>query len=224
MDTASYKINIKAKKSAAVIGLMLKAKQEGKVIASTKRENIESDFESIILTNDNHYLQEVLAPGADEVTTPVLTDTFRVKPGTTNIDGAFEAFTGPKEIDVSKMDVSTVENMERLFSLCFSLEHLDLTNWDTSRVTNFQFMFCDCPNLKTIDGVIDFAGLQQYDTDNDALRCQQMFGDCKSLKKVKLKNVPKWFMRKCTILMGSNITRYGYEWMGLSLGQFEIVE
>ena len=51
--------------------------------------------------------------------------------------------------DLSKWDVSSVENMFNMFYDCENFNS-DLSKWDVSSVKNMQYMFYNCKSLKQI--------------------------------------------------------------------------
>ena len=48
-----------------------------------------------------------------------------------------------KDIDISKWDVSNVENMESMFE-DFNSFNCDISNWDVSKVKSMSYMFYGC--------------------------------------------------------------------------------
>ena len=63
----------------------------------------------------------------------------------TDMSGLFHNFEGIVKIDVSKWDVSNVENMDSMFKGCINLEKIaGIENWDVSNVENMQDMFYKC--------------------------------------------------------------------------------
>jgi len=78
-------------------------------------------------------------------------------------------------IDISKWNVSNVEDMNNMFSGCISLKNIgDLSSWDVSNVTNMNSMFFDCKKLKHID----LSGWNTINVGN----MRYMFFGCKNLK------------------------------------------
>ncbi len=63
----------------------------------------------------------------------------------TDMSGLFHNFEGILKIDVSKWDVSNVENMDSIFKGCINLEKITgIENWDVSNVENMEDMFYKC--------------------------------------------------------------------------------
>ena len=80
--------------------------------------------------------------------------------------------------DVSKWDVSNVENTSFMFT-GFVKFNCDLSNWDVSKVTNMNYMFYNCENF-------DYD-LSKWDVSN-VLNMICMFGNCKNFKGIGLDN------------------------------------
>ena len=63
----------------------------------------------------------------------------------TDMSGLFHNFEGIVKIDVSKWDVSNVENMDSMFKGCINLEEIiGIEKWDVSNVENMEDMFYKC--------------------------------------------------------------------------------
>lgn len=90
----------------------------------------------------------------------------------------FADFYNCKEMDLSGLDTSKVEDMESMFANCFALEKIDLSKFDTSKVRNTSHMFSGCNAIKFLD-------LSTFDARSveDATR---MFSMCKSLETLKI--------------------------------------
>ena len=92
----------------------------------------------------------------------------------------FDGCSSLTSVDLSKLDMSNVEEMAAMFKYCESLTTVgDLSNWDTSNVTDMSFLFFNCPSLTTV------GDLSNWDTSN----VEEMiyaFGDCRSLKTLEL--------------------------------------
>ena len=68
-------------------------------------------------------------------------DTFEI----TDMSGLFHKFEGILKIDVSKWDVSNVDNMDSMFKGCINLEEIiGIEKWDVSNVENMEDMFYEC--------------------------------------------------------------------------------
>ena len=85
----------------------------------------------------------------------------------------------PHKIDISQWDVSNVENMSEMFSLCENFD-CDLSNWDVSKVRDMNGMFDHC---KSFTG----KGLEKWNVKN-VKYMESMFDGCKSLPKI-----PSWW-------------------------------
>ena len=54
-------------------------------------------------------------------------------------------------IDFSNFDISTITDMNSMFTTCTSLKSLDLSGWNTNNVTDMGYMFNSCNNLKNLN-------------------------------------------------------------------------
>lgn len=78
-----------------------------------------------------------------------------------------------KDIDLSNVDTSNVDDMRYMFCNCGSLKTVDLFVFNTEKVNSMAFMFADCRQLKTLD-------LSNFNTPN--LRyLNAMFDGCLNL-------------------------------------------
>jgi len=89
------------------------------------------------------------------------------------------------DLDVSKFNTSKVKDMKWMFCNCEKVTKLDTSNFDTSKVFYFQEMFSGCSNLAEITGDCgnfnySYQGVANLNTEN-------MFANCKKLKKLNLK-------------------------------------
>ena len=223
MDNKTYKVKLKALKTNPEINCQLNA-MRGKKKVSVLNKKMETDLESIFLTDAKHNVAGILTGGYDYYEEK-FDVRFRSAPELTNLGYAFDGCMSVTNIDVSGIDTSNVTNLEAAFQFCQSLKHIDLSNWDTSKVTNFHWMFFYCKKLERVDGVIDMAAMPRSINNNTIDSFELMFdSDAKNLRDVKLKNVPDNFMNNVTIRRGSLTTQPGYKWCGFnSPDQFEIV-
>lgn len=112
---------------------------------------------------------------------------------------------GPKNMDLSGVDVSNVTDMSELFAGCTTLESLNLSGWDTSKVTNMYSMFDNCSSLTSIN----FG--DKWNTSN-VTNMIRMFKDCSSLTTLdlndwdtsNLKTISNMFLN-CSSLVSLNI-------------------
>ena len=82
--------------------------------------------------------------------------------------------------DISKWNLSGVENIKGMFYKCSSLKVLpDIWKWETKNVTFMNYIFFGCSSLK------DIPNLDKWNTNNVLLK-EGMFQECNSLK-----NIPK---------------------------------
>ena len=90
-----------------------------------------------------------------------------------------------REIDISGIDTSNVENMNGLFSDCIKLECIKLGSIDTRNVKDMSNMFSGCIKLKSID-------MSKIRT-NNVVKMRKMFYKCESLREI---NVSKFNTKK----------------------------
>ena len=94
----------------------------------------------------------------------------------TDMSGLFHKFEGILKIDVSKWDVSNVENMDSMFKGCINLEEIiGIEDWDVSKVENMQDMFRGCEkfnqdiskwNVSSVENMQDmFRGCEKFNQD-----------------------------------------------------------
>lgn len=99
---------------------------------------------------------------------------------TDNVKSLWFAFCNSdiKEIDLSNLNFTNVENISMLFDYCEKLEKVNMKNLNLEKIENLTCVFGNCENLKEInlDGV-KFKNL------ND-ISC--LFANCKSLKNIDL--------------------------------------
>ena len=85
---------------------------------------------------------------------------------------------GNFDCDLSKWDVSKVENMYTMFEGCSKFKGKGLENWNVSKVENISYMFFDCINFD--------CDLSNWNV-NNVKNMERMFYNC------NLKNTPKWY-------------------------------
>ena len=224
MDNKTYEVKLKALKTNPEINCQLNA-MKGKKKVSVLNKKMETDLESIFLTDANHSAGKILTGNNGECTLKEFNVRFRSTSNLTNLSYAFQACTRVEQIDVSGIDVSNVKTLEYTFGYCRKLKSIDLSNWNTSKVTNFHCMFSDCRVLERIDGIIDMASMPRTINNSTIDQFEGAFyTNGSNLRGVKLKNVPDNFMENATIRRGSLTTQPGYKWCGFnSPDQFEIV-
>ena len=86
-------------------------------------------------------------------------------------------------LDLSGWDTSEVRSMEAVFNDCRGLVNLDLSGWDTSKVYSTVRMFCTCSSLVSLD-------LSGWDT-SSIVGMSSMFSSCRKLVSV---DVSSWDM------------------------------
>jgi len=211
MNTKTYNVNLKAKKTELGGELSINVVKSSDVIS--RRKSYDANMALIIL--QQHHWMDMIYPD-DYDTMTKLRDEFMLDPSmddlgtmfsgcvsleeidthlfnTSNIkrmDGMFQNCASVKRLDLRHFDVSKVEDMTSMFEGCSELESLDFSGWDTSKVQNFNRLFFDCPNLKEIKGVLDLSS---------AISNAYCFADNKNnVLKLKIKNVPSGFNIKRT--------------------------
>lgn len=90
----------------------------------------------------------------------------------------FSEFYNCKEMDLSGLDTSKVEDMESMFANCFSLEKIDLSKFDFSNVRNTSHMFSGCGSIKSLD----LSGFDAKSVED----ATKMFSRCESLEELKV--------------------------------------
>ena len=77
--------------------------------------------------------------------------------------------------DISKWNISNVNNMSWMFSYCNSLKSLpDISKWNTSNVNDMSWIFYECNSL------ISLPDISKWNTSN-VNNMNSMFYECKSL-------------------------------------------
>ena len=130
-----------------------------------------------------------------------------------------------KDVDFSKWDTRSAENMSWMFYGCGQLTDLDLSNWDVSNVTTMHHMFADClkmenynfsgwntESLVTIDGIFNSnralksVDVSAFDTQN-ITDFDQVFDGCSSLEEII--GLDQWNTSKgesfCEFLLGTMV-------------------
>ena len=69
----------------------------------------------------------------------------------TSGESLFSGYSHIQEMDLSKLDVSSVTSMRGMFFQCKSLTTLNVSGWNTAAVTDMSIMFEGCSSLKTVD-------------------------------------------------------------------------
>ena len=82
-------------------------------------------------------------------------------------------------INISKWDVSNVENMHSMFIYCENFEGKGLENWNVNNVTDMYRMFFNCKNFN--------CNLSKWNVSN-VDNMLYLFDNCTSLK-----NTPRWY-------------------------------
>lgn len=84
-----------------------------------------------------------------------------------------------EEFDLSDINTSTWDSLDRMFQSCSALKRLDLTRFNTGRVRSCSEMFAGCTALKSIDlSGWNLTGVTRPESYSG------MFSSCKSLTEV----------------------------------------
>ena len=95
--------------------------------------------------------------------------------------GLFE-YTYFEYIDISKWDVSNVENMNSMFWDCMYLKSVgDISNWKVSNVKDMRYMFRKCKQLKSV------GDLSKWKVSKFKTNINGMFRDS------GITNIPDWY-------------------------------
>ena len=97
-----------------------------------------------------------------------------------DMERMFDHCESLESLDLSNFDTSKVKDMSGMFCCCYLLQTLDLSNFDTSNVKNMSYMFYGCTNLKTLN----LSNFDTYKVESMA----SMFSDCKYLESLDLSN------------------------------------
>ena len=111
---------------------------------------------------------------------------------------SFFEYSGVKELDLRKWDVSAATNIYRMFSSCKELTKVDLSGWQFPMSVTLSGMFSTCPKLKEIKGI------DEWNIDN-INSVDSMFSDDSALSTLDLS---KWNT--------SNITNFSYAFKNCS--------
>ena len=81
--------------------------------------------------------------------------------------------------DLSKLNVSNVQNMSRMFQYCNSVHYINMSTWDTSNVSNMYEMFLGCNSLLELD-------FSNWDMSNVYDSYDNFISNCYSLELINL--------------------------------------
>lgn len=87
---------------------------------------------------------------------------------------------GMKDVDLSGLNTTLVNDMANVFYGCTSLKNVNFGNIDTSNVVSFSGLFTFCQAIENID-------VSKFDTSN-ALTLHGMFGQCNNLGSIDVSN------------------------------------
>ena len=92
--------------------------------------------------------------------------------------GMFDGCSSLESVDLSSLDTSKAQEMQRMFSGCSKLTSLDLSSLDTSKAGDMSYMFYGCSSLASLD-------LSSFDTAN-VWSMSSMFDGCLRLEALDL--------------------------------------
>ena len=92
----------------------------------------------------------------------------------------FEGCASLEELNISNLDISRVQYMQRMFSGCSSLVYLNLSTWRATYLNDMSSMFSGCSKLEVLD-------LSNFDT-SQVTTMHELFKSCNSLKELDLSN------------------------------------
>lgn len=104
-----------------------------------------------------------------------------------NLMERFSGCTRLKDVDLSKIETSGVQDMNFMFNECSSLKTLELSNWNLGKTTKICGMFNDCSSLKSVE-------ISGWNTTN-VTDMHSIFSGCTSLKDI---DISKWNTGKVT--------------------------
>lgn len=147
-ELKTYNVNLKAKKTSPDINCELNVLRDGRVMFIKNLKGIESDFESIVLTNEKHALEDFYGGFENIKKEPfTIVPKIRTAPGLTTLYRGLAGAANLTEIDLSNFDTSEVTTMWGAFANLQKVKTLDLSHLDTSNVTDMEVMFGSCYNL-----------------------------------------------------------------------------
>lgn len=94
-----------------------------------------------------------------------------------NMSHMFED-SGISSVDLSRLDVSNVKYMVRMFAICRNLTSIDLNSWNTSSLTDMTSIFYESKKLNTVK-------ISNLNTSN-VTRMTAAFCDCEGLTELDL--------------------------------------
>jgi len=172
MDTKTYNVTLKAKKTSwGELGLNLS--KNGKLLGGVNKP---VDSEMAFVLTDDIGRNQLRYFYSDWLTMELIPDDFVLSP---NKKSCLSTFTLPnvKNINVSLLDTSNIEDMSQMFMNCQELRELDLSSFNVNKVVSFQAMFDKCYKIKKIS-------LAGWDTSN-GIAFGNMFRDCSELEEIK---------------------------------------
>lgn len=118
-------------------------------------------YEDYKITNGKNYVSNLIQSGYAQ-----------------NGNKYFDGLSNLSSIDVSKLNISNIEDLSFYFRDCSSLYNLNIEYWDTKEVKNFAGMFVGCRSLTELR-------LSFWDTRNVSVM-STMFAGCINLKTLNL--------------------------------------
>ncbi|WP_294413407.1 BspA family leucine-rich repeat surface protein [uncultured Ruminococcus sp.] len=147
-----------------------------------------------------------------------LSDLYLSSFNTSKVTDMSYMFSGCEKIRMASVicsesfDVSNVKDMRGMFQGCKSLEWVGFGgNWYTSRVTNMASMFADCESLEEIRFDDNSINLDKKIDTSNVTSFENMFLNCKKLKKLDLQFTAKSAVNTSGMFMNCE----GLEWISL---------
>jgi len=120
----------------------------------------------------------------------------------------FKSLTNMTSINVEKLDVSKVTNMQGMFDSCKSLRNIEgIRNWNVSNATNISWMFNGCISLKNLN-------LGEWKVSN-VTTMEGTFAECNNLTELDVSawdtskvTTMKWMFAECNNLTQLDISRW----------------
>ena len=215
MENKIYNVKLKGIKSIEKVDVSLSVRKNNRVVVSNA-VFASVDFDSLYLTDKKHNIYSIFDMRNNQYAE--LPYRVKVAADTADLSDSFSHCYTLTSIDVSHMDVSNIATMNDMFYTCSGITTLDISTWNTANVRDFSGMFGYCSKLQTIEGVIDMASCLTVEN------AKSMFSNCPALAKVRIKNPPVDFLEQKMFSINVKYPKFGYEVLGLTAGQFEIVE
>lgn len=136
-----------------------------------------------------------------------------------NANNMFHGCLALKAVDLSRFDGSSLKEARGVFFGCQSLESLDLSKWNASNLENAEALFYGCSSLKSLD----LSGLST----SKVTTMNRMFWDCSSLEALDLSKFDTaqvtdmyGMFRGCSSLKSLDLSKFNTSKVTSMLGMF----